>query len=345
MHDTLNQTIERFILRHIFPDAQDSGVRAIAVGCSGGPDSMALLQTLSDWSVSNENLRIHAVIVDHRLRTNSTAEAHRVRDTIKTYMPHVVVSVQDWMHDGIESRLQEQARTARYDILTAYCKHHNIRYLFTAHHRDDQAETFLMRLAAGSGLDGLAGMAEYSSIPDGLNICRPFLTHEKKELEAHCVQHGIPYVQDPSNEKSVFARVRLRQAQDILAAEGLTGKRLSVTAARLGRARAALEHIAQETYEKHLMRTEQTGNATPHKIILNSRFLNDTPEDISLRVVMRAIRTLRTEEAYLPRMEKIEALHRDLCAPAPFRTRTLGGLLFKRKDKATELTIAREDAP
>ncbi len=122
--------------------------------------------------------------------------------------------------------------------------------LLLAHHRDDQAETFLLRLARGSGLDGLAAMAAVVERP-GCRLLRPLLAVPRASLVATLAAHDQAWLDDPSNRNDKFARVRLRRGHAILAREGLSAARLAATAGRLARARQALELPLARLLRRH----------------------------------------------------------------------------------------------
>ncbi|MCC7305428.1 MAG: tRNA lysidine(34) synthetase TilS [Alphaproteobacteria bacterium] len=296
--------------------------KRVAVALSGGPDSMALACLLAEWGAAN-GVEVHALTVDHGLRKESAKEAKQVAAWVKGWpVKHKILK---WTGRKPKTRLMEEARAARYLLMVEYCRGQKIKYLFLAHHQDDQAETFLLRLAAGSGLDGLAGMKPVQDTAHGIILLRPFLKVSKEDLILTCHFKKISYVKDPSNETERFARPRLRKARKVLEEEGLSSKRLAVTAARLARAQKALDGIADKSFK-----TITLENNTK-RIVLNDKLWLALPEEVALRVLIKAMELLRPEARYRPRMEKIEDLFGDLFSPGPFRKRTLGGLVFKRE--------------
>jgi len=311
----------------------------MAVAVSGGPDSMALAFLLSLWAAAQSfPPTIHALIVDHGLRPESAQEAQTVKETLSKYAGlHPVILT--WVHKPLTQRIQEEARTARYTLMTEYCAAKNITALFLGHHQDDQAETFLFRLAKGSGLDGLCAMRPVQRHTETLSLIRPFLDIPKARLIETCRIHAIPVVQDPSNTMGKFARIRLRQARAILEEEGLTSRRLSTTAKRLERARRALEDISEKTYETLTKKTDT------NRIVFIFSAFHTLPEEISLRCLMRAIKTLAPHTTYPPRLEKCETLHADLVKESPFRKRSFAGLIFERRDAQDEIVITHEKSP
>ncbi len=181
---------------------------------------------------------VTALTVDHRLRPEAADEAAQVAG----WLGRRGIAHQTLVRDGAlpAGGVQAGARRARYGLLEGWCGEHGVLHLLTAHHREDQAETLLLRLARGSGLDGLAGMA--AVVERGwCRVLRPFLAVPRDRLAATLRASGQDWLDDPSNRNPAFARTRLRGAAVTLAAEGLSPARLAATARSLARARAALE--------------------------------------------------------------------------------------------------------
>lgn len=309
----------------------------VALALSGGPDSVALGCLLSRAGFAP----LHALVVDHGLRPDSADEARRAQDTAAGW-PGVRTAVLTRTPPPGAARLMETARRDRYRLLAGYCRDHEIRTLFVAHHRDDQAETFLFRLAKGSGLDGLAAMSAIQPYGPGLDIVRPLLDVPKERLAATCRAHGLSFAEDPSNADPRFARPRLRAAREALEAEGLSVKRLAVTAARLSRARQALDQYARAALE-----TAQTGPEKKGRIALQIAPLAAHPPETRLRVLALALDGLtpENEAGYGPRREKLEALAERLFSGTPFRGETLGGFIFRIDEKTGQIDITREKTP
>ncbi|MGQ0526912.1 MAG: tRNA lysidine(34) synthetase TilS [Alphaproteobacteria bacterium] len=312
-----------------------SGESDVAVGLSGGPDSFILTKFLSGWAAAKRGTYIHALTVDHGLRPESAREVDCIARTVEGW-PSLTHAVLKWEGEKPETRIQEEARTARYRLIGDYCRSKNIRYLILAHHQNDQMETFLFRLAKGSGLDGLTVMKPVQAHKSGLTILRPLLGLTKDRLVAACEAQGLAYINDPSNASENFFRARLRKFIPFLESEGFTAKRLAVTSDRLERARHALHHVAAKIFKDIVI--EQT----PQSIAYRFEPLEDWPDEIGLRVLIKAIETLRVDSDYLPRREKIETLFTDLCGEAFFRKRTLGGLVFSRDDAKKHVIIEVE---
>jgi len=180
---------------------------AIAVGVSGGPDSMALALLLRDW-VAERRGSLTAFVVDHRLRPESTTEA----ELVVARLAAVGIEARILTRDGPApaSGLQSKAREARYALLEAAAAEMSILHLALAHHREDQAETVALRLAAGSGARGAAGMPAIREL-DRVRLVRPLLGVAPGSLQALLERHRVPWLQDPSNHDPRFWRARHRQ--------------------------------------------------------------------------------------------------------------------------------------
>ena len=175
-----------------------------------------------------------------------------------------------WEGDKPNTGLQAAARAARYRLMADYARAHDIGLILNAHTEDDQAETLLMRLARGSGLDGLGAMAPIAPLQDGesLLIARPLLDVPKARLQASLRRRGIGWIEDPSNASPVFERVRLRAAKAALESLGLTPGMLSLSARRLRQARSALERWVADVLDP------AAGIVEVHRV----RFLQHRPQ-------------------------------------------------------------------
>jgi tRNA(Ile)-lysidine synthase len=178
----------------------------IAVAVSGGPDSLALVILADGWARRHGG-RAWGLTLDHRLRPESAAEARQVGAWLAARgIPHAILS---WEDAKPAAGIQEAARAARYRLLGEWCVARGCLHLLTAHHREDQAETCLIRRRAGSGADGLAAMAAVRELP-GLRLVRPLLRVARARLAALLDNEGQRYLRDPSNRNPDFERSRLR---------------------------------------------------------------------------------------------------------------------------------------
>ncbi|SJZ37807.1 tRNA(Ile)-lysidine synthase [Enhydrobacter aerosaccus] len=179
----------------------------VAVGVSGGRDSLSLVLLANEWAAAREG-RALALIVDHGLRAEAAAEA---ASTAKLLARHgIETEILPWSGPKPATGLQEAARVARYRLLFGACRQRGILHLLVAHQADDQAETVAMRAARGSGSDGLAGMAAVVEYREG-RLLRPLLSVPRSRLTATLVERGVRWIDDPSNSDPRFERARLRQ--------------------------------------------------------------------------------------------------------------------------------------
>ena len=218
----------------IAPDAR------LAVAVSGGPDSLALLWLAAAAFVG----RTRAVTVDHGLRAGSTAEAAAVATICAGIgVAHTTLA---WAGPKPTANVQAAARAARYDLMGDWCAANSVGVLMTAHHRDDQAETLLLRLARGSGSGGLAGVRPVRALRPGVLLVRPLLGVSRADLAAIVAVAGWDAVADPANHDPRHDRTAARAA--LAATPWLLPARLAAAAAHLGDAEAALDWAADRAW-------------------------------------------------------------------------------------------------
>lgn len=205
----------------------------VGLAVSGGGDSVALLHLAAATGG-----QISVASVDHGLRSESPAECEMVADISAGYgFAHQTLRWTGWDRRG---NLQDQARQARYALLGAWAQANRIADVALGHTADDQAETMIMALARGAGVDGLAGMAATTS-RDGLRYHRPLLHVTRAALRDELAARGHIWCDDPSNDDPSYARIRVRQAAGLLAQLGLTPQALGQVARNMATAAAALD--------------------------------------------------------------------------------------------------------
>lgn len=285
----------------------------LAVAVSGGADSLSLTLLAAAWARKRGG-RVTALTVDHGLRPEAAAEARRVGRWLRARgLEHRVIV---WRGPKPGANLQAAARAARYALLSDWCARRGVLHLLLAHHADDQAETYLLRLARGSGVDGLAAMAPVHEL-SSVRVLRPLLDVPRTRLEAVLRRAGQAWVDDPTNRDRDHARVRMRQLLPSLSEEGLSGARLARTAGRLAHARRALEISVAELLAEAAM-LHPAGFC-----LLDRAKLAAAPREIGLRALARVLRAVGGS-AYPPRLEGLERLFRELSRPAA-HGRTLAG--------------------
>jgi len=310
----------------------------IAVALSGGCDSLALAVLADDWAQARGG-EVAALSVDHRLRAGSTAEARKVRG----WCAEIGISHHILTRRGPkpEASIQDAARQARYELLTNWCRDNGVLHLFLGHHLEDQAETFLLRLSRGSGVDGLSAMAPVQGRAE-IRLLRPLLSVPKARLRAVLKKRKLSWVEDPSNLDPNYARIRFRQVLPMLAGEGLDITRLAATAARMGRARTALEALTAGVLA-------QAVSVFPEGYgLVKAEILDRADEEIALRALSRILMCIGGRP-YPPRLAPLERLLDALRSGKPGAAKTLCGcriIPLEGKNRGGErlLLICREPA-
>jgi tRNA(Ile)-lysidine synthase len=223
----------------------------LVLAVSGGPDSMALLVLAADWHARRDRTTtpsISVATVDHGLRENSRAEAELVgREARRLGLPHAILI---WAGEKPVTGISSAARGARYRLLDEHARTFSTKNVavVTAHHLDDQAETFAMRLARGAGVPGLAAMRSERPLLEGspVRLVRPFLPFPKCRLIATLQARDLPFVDDPTNSDERYERARVRQFLPALEAVGISADAIALSARRLGNAESALRYAEDQ---------------------------------------------------------------------------------------------------
>lgn len=308
----------------------------LAVAVSGGVDSITLAQLV--WQCHPHD-KIVFFTVDHRLRENSMHEAAQVCALIHGWGASCHVLTWDEATGG--SGVQERARDARYRLLRVAALEQRCDHVLLGHHADDQAETFWMRLADGSGLSGLAGM-QALRVHDGIAWLRPLLGVTRAQIAAYAQEHALPVIDDPSNANDRFLRARLRGFTDQLAAEGLDAARLSRTMAKLRAADDALVALTAQFMRAHVRHHAGGALYMPHAAFA------DLPTDLARRVLQATLQAM-TPRSYPPAYDAVV----DLAARLVDRgaaTSNLGGcmvtvsrgMIWLIREPSTAATLALE---
>lgn len=190
----------------------------IGVAFSGGNDSLALAMSLQRCATIRGFTPI-LMHVDHRLRPSSGNDAKRAEElAAELELPYVAVRLEPMLRSRSQGLgIEQQARAERYQALAGMCSERGAELLATGHHLGDQAETVLMHLVRGAGIDGAAGMGEIGPFPVSaastnyaLRVWRPFLSEERHELAAYVSRSGLIPIEDESNRDLTFRRNAVR---------------------------------------------------------------------------------------------------------------------------------------
>lgn len=295
-----------------FPDRPQ-----LAVGLSGGPDSMVLAEYVQAWVQARQGT-LTALTVDHGLRPDSAAEARLVAGWCADRgIAHEILV---WQGDKPEKGIQAAARNARYGLLAVGCRRNGCTELLVGHTENDQAETFLLRMSRGSGLDGLAAMP-LVSFRSGVRLIRPLLTISRRRIGATVTARSLTPVTDPGNADRRYARVRLRQTVADLESRGVSARTVAGIARVFGNLRAAREK-AIGTLGQEIATVHAEGYAE----LARSALIGADP-DIARGLVSALILAVGGQD-YPPRRERLDRLMEYVLGAAMFRPRTLGNCVI-----------------
>jgi tRNA(Ile)-lysidine synthase len=330
MSDDDHSPISARDAKRLFADWQAAPTLVLAV--SGGPDSIAMMWLAARWRRAlKRGPHLLAVTIDHGLRPEAAREARGVKHLAKSLeLPHRTLR---WSGAKPKTGLPAAARDARYRLLARAARAAGATHVLTAHTRDDQAETLLMRMSRGSGIAGLAGIARQSR-REGVVLARPLLHLPKARLVATLQKAKIGFADDPTNRDANFTRPRLRALMPALADEGFDARNLTRLALRLARANAALEILADGA-ERYLKLREPD----PAHAGFDAHAFAGLAEEIRLRLLLRRIDQVGHEgPAELGKVEALlAALDRAIAATGPAKRRiglkqTLAGALVSLVD-------------
>lgn len=292
--------------------------RQIGVALSGGGDSTALLHLLAE-RFGPDALR--AATLDHGLRDGSAGEAARAGADCRTAgISHDILT---WNGAAARGNLQDAARRARYARLTEWAARAGIGHVALGHTSDDNAETFLMGLSRGAGLDGLSGMRR-SFVREGCVFLRPLLGTSRAELRVWLRLRGLRWSEDPSNEDARFDRIKARNALALMAPLGIDAERLGLCIANLRGSRAAIEDRLACWARDHV--GQDRGD-----LLIDPGALCDLPADLQRRLLGAALRWISGRD-YPPRAAALRAAAQHAAEArqaGTAGTRTLHGCLLQ----------------
>jgi tRNA(Ile)-lysidine synthase len=299
------------------------------VALSGGADSMCLVMLAHTYSLAN-GIDLHAVIVDHKLRPESSDEIIPIIDILNAVGIKNKVFV--WSHQrDLEGNIEAKARAARYKILTDFCGQIGCRVMMTAHHALDQWETFFMRLSRGSSAKGLSSIRPLSLMRGDIFLVRPLLKFDPKSLKETLAQRfGInKFVEDSSNKDMRFERVRWRESyRDLSEVYGLSSGAIGKAVSRIQVADDCLNEISHKT----------VAEIFDGKYIELEKFkeLHKELRMRSLDIIVRNVSDNHGINSY----ELLQRVSAQMCEPS-FRCANLAGVIL-RKDRTKNINVSRE---
>ncbi len=296
------------------------------VAVSGGPDSMALAFLTKLYSIKH-NLNPKYYIVDHKLREESTTEAIKVRKILKIFK----INSQILTCKGKKptNNIQSMARKNRYDLLFSKCKKLKIVNLVLGHHLDDMVENFFLRMIRGSGLRGLVSLEENTLI-NNINLLRPLLGFNKKDLIFISKNVFNFYVLDPTNYDVKFNRIKIRNFIKELQSNGLDDKKFLLTIDNLKRSNRSLKYYVEENKNKNSFL-----NLKKNELIIKKEFFNNSYEVI-FRSMSDQIKLVGMKYNFV-RGKKIDNIIHKIKNNTLIKE-TLGGCVIKKVNQTVILT-------
>jgi tRNA(Ile)-lysidine synthase len=257
----------------------------VVVAFSGGPDSTALL-LLARAALGD---RCRAATVDHALRPESAAEAEAAHAFCQNRgIPHAILAGPLPPRAAGSANISARARALRLSLLEAHRRAVGAQWIATAHHADDQLETFVMRANRGAGVAGLAGIR----VTNG-RLIRPVIEWRRRELLAIVEAAGLDVVADPTNDDDRYDRARLRKL--LAVTDLLDADRVAKSARALGKADEALEFCADMLIGALV---EQSGE----RVVLAT---NRLPDELLRRLTLRCLRMVDRHVA--PRSDRFNS--------------------------------------
>ena len=297
-----------------------------AVAVSGGPDSLALAFLTKVFSIKY-NLNSKYFIVDHKLRKGSTNEAKKVKKILSDFS--IEAELLTWNGKKPKSNIQSLARKKRYNLLFSKCKSFKISNLIIGHHLDDLFENFFIRMIRGSGLKGLTSLEKKTTI-GSINLIRPLLDFEKKDLEFISNHVFNFFVNDPSNENIEFKRIKIRKIISEFKNSGLEKDKLFLTLKNLKNSNSALKFYTEKNKRLNSFLDKKN-----KKLLLNEIFFRQ-PYEVVFRSMSDSLNIIG--EKYFPtRGKKIDHVLQKIYKDT-LKKETLAGCIVKKVNQTVIIT-------
>ena len=298
------------------------------VGVSGGPDSLALSALSKTYSEEKKN-KVFYVLVDHSIRANSKEEALAVKNLLKKRGILLTILKNK---KKINKNIQSHARKIRYELLLTYCKKHNIKFIMTGHHRDDQIETFLIRLSRGSGIQGLSSMNKMTKLNNRTKLFRPLLNTNKKDLVFLAKKYYGKFFKDPSNINQKYLRTNIRNLIKQFEKNGIKRDRIINSINNLAATRDTLNSYIKSIEKKCLTKKK-------NKILISLNVFLLENNDVQLKILSNSLK-YTSKNYYPPRAQKILNLINRIKLKKEIKA-TLGGCVINKRQN--NLIISKEE--
>ena len=291
------------------------------VAVSGGPDSLALAFLSKIYSIKKK-IGMKCIIVDHKLRPESTKEAKFVKNVLKKNF--IDTEILTWKGKKPSNNIQSKARKKRYELLFKRCNQLKIKNILLGHHLDDLLENFFIRLLRGSGLKGLVSLSKKTTV-NNINILRPFLELKKNDLKFISGNVFNFYVQDPFNKDDKYLRIKIRNLIRNLEKEGLDKKKFFKTIENLKYSDAVVNFYVNENIKKNTFFSTKD-----NRLIINENFFQQ-PHEVIFRSLSEAIRLI-SKKYYSVRGKKLENIIEKIENNNRFK-QTLSGCIIEKVEQ------------
>jgi tRNA(Ile)-lysidine synthase len=298
------------------------------VAVSGGPDSLALSALSQAYSIEKKR-KVFFALVDHGIRANSSKEAQNVKTLLKKKGINLTILKNK---KKIKKNIQSHAREIRYQLLLNFCKKYKIKFIMTGHHRDDQIETFLIRLSRGSGIQGLSSMSKTTSLSTRTKLYRPLLNEKKEDLVFLAKYYFDKIFKDPSNTNQRYLRTKIRNLIKRFEKSGIKHDRIINSINNLASTRDTLNSYIHRIERKCINKENKT-------IIINLNFFLLENNEIQLKIFSNCIKTI-SKNYYPPRAKKVLNLLSSFQSNKKVKA-TLGGCIIVKNKK--NLIISKEE--
>ena len=289
-----------------------------AVAVSGGPDSLALAFFTKVYS-EKYGLNVKYFIVDHKLRNESTHEALKVKKTLGNIS--IKSEILTWKKKKISIATPSQSRKKRYELLFSKCKKYKIKNLILGHHIDDKFENFFIRMIRGSGLKGLISFDKNTEI-EGINLIRPLIEFEKKDLIYISSNIFRFFIEDPSNHNPKYSRTRVRKIISDFQINGLDKEKLNLTLQNLKKSNEVIIYYVEQN--KNI---NSFINRKKNELVINEDFFKH-PYEIVFRSFSDSIKLIGGK--YSPaRGKKLDKIIQNIKNNSLVKV-TLGGCVIKK---------------
>ena len=295
--------------------------RKFLVAVSGGSDSLALAAMCRAMHLNYKKIKFFYIHINHGIRKKSLSESKKVKKILKKQ--HILLRIIN-NKKKIINNIQHNARQVRYSLLVKECKNKKIKFILTGHHKDDQIETFLIRLSRGSGVQGLSSMSDISDFNNKIKIFRPFLSESKKNLILISKKIFSTYIKDPSNNNKKFLRSNVRKLLPILSRHGIGSDQILRSINNLKSSSKTINNYFKEILKKIVKKKGK-------KIYIKKNELFSLNEELQLRVLGFAIKSLNKSD-YPPRSKKIFTALKHLNSSKEIKHQ-LGGCFLINRDK------------